>query len=259
MLYVGTAGFSYADWKGVFYPESMKAGDFLPFYAERFPCVELDYTYYRQPVPKTMASMAGRVPSGFRFTVKAHKTLTHETVDGRAAPSEVATFITGISPMAEAGKLGCVLFQFPWSFRYTPQNLQYVAGLSKMVPVAQAVVEFRNREWARDDVYDALRDSGQAFCCVDEPNLRALFPRVTLVTANPGYLRFHGRNASKWFNHKEAWERYDYLYNESELSEWIPKIRQMTAQSDDTYVLFNNCHRGQAALNAVGLQSILLE
>jgi uncharacterized protein YecE (DUF72 family) len=204
-----------------------------------------------------MAAMVSRVPSSFRFTIKAHKTLTHEIPDGSALNREVKTFTEGVMPMAESGTLGSVLFQFPWSFRYTPQNLRYVRGLSEMVPVAPAVVEFRNREWAKEEVYRALKDVGQAFCCVDEPSLRTLFPRVSLVTANPGYVRFHGRNASKWFNHKEAWERYDYLYTDDELKDWIPKIRQMEKDSSDTYVLFNNCHRGQAAVNATRLQELL--
>lgn len=258
VLYLGTAGFSYKDWKGVFYPDEMKPGDFLEYYSRFYNCVEIDYTYYRQPVPKTMEAMTKKVPPSFRFTVKAHKTLTHEIPSGSALDKEVQTFIEGVMPMAGSGTLGCVLFQFPWSFRYSSRNLDYVTGLSTMVPVAPAVVEFRNREWARDDVYRALRDAGEAFCCVDEPKLRSLFPGVVRVTANPGYLRFHGRNAAKWFDHKEAWERYDYLYSDEELKEWIPKIRQMQKDSPDTYVLFNNCHRGQAALNASRLQELLL-
>lgn len=257
MLYVGTAGFSYKDWKGVFYPEDMKPGDFLEHYSRLFPCVEIDYTYYRQPVPKTMTAMVSKVPPWFRFTVKAHKTLTHEIPVGSDLDREAKTFIQGVMPMAESGTLGSILFQFPWSFRYTTENLEYVRGLWKMIPVAPSVVEFRNREWAKDEVYRALNEAGQAFCCVDEPSLRTLFPRVSLVTANPGYVRFHGRNAAKWFNHKEAWERYDYLYTDDELKDWIPKIREMQNDSDDTYVLFNNCHRGQAALNATRLQELL--
>ncbi len=259
VLYVGTAGFSYPDWGGVFYPQGVKREGYLECYSQRFPCVELDYTYYRQPVPKTMAAMARRVPGSFRFTVKAHRTMTHEIPPGQALDKEVETFISGVMPLAEAGNLGCVLFQFPWSFRFTDANLDYVLSLKDRVPVAPPVIEFRNREWARDDVYRALREAGQAFCSVDEPNLRSLFPRIMKVTANPGYLRFHGRNAQKWFNHKEAWERYDYLYSEEELQTFIPGIRDMSSQAEDTYVLFNNCHRGQAAVNALRMQEILLE
>jgi uncharacterized protein YecE (DUF72 family) len=92
---------------------------------------------------------------------------------------------------------------------------------------------------------------------VDEPNLRGLFPRVSLVTSGVGYLRFHGRNAPKWWSHKEAWERYDYLYTDEEMKSWIPKIRAMEEEAADTYVLYNNCHRGQAAVNAVRMKELL--
>lgn len=259
LLYVGTAGFSYPDWRGVFYPNGVKREGYLEYYSQRFPCVEIDYTYYRQPVPRTMAAMAKKVPGSFRFTVKAHRTLTHEIPPGQALDNEVETFIAGVMPVAEAGKLGCVLFQFPWSFRFTKANLDYSLSLKERVPVAPPVIEFRNREWARDDVYRALRESGVAFCSVDEPDLKTLFPRILMVTANPGYLRFHGRNAKKWFNHREAWERYDYLYTEQDLQGFVSEIRRMSSQAEDTYVLFNNCHRGQAAVNALRMQEILLD
>jgi uncharacterized protein YecE (DUF72 family) len=256
-VYVGTAGFSYADWKRVFYPEDMKSREFLEYYAREFPCVEIDFTYYRQPSAATMRSMAGRVPPDFRFTVKAHRTLTHEIPESTQLEKEIDTFVQGVLPMAEAGVLGCVLYQFPWSFKYTEDNLAYVNSLGDLLPVAPAVIEFRNVSWAREDVYRSLQTSGTGFCCVDEPNLRGLFPKVSLVTSNQAYVRFHGRNAAKWWSHKEAWERYDYLYTDDELMPWIEKIRQMELRADEVYVLFNNCHRGQAALNAVRMQELL--
>jgi uncharacterized protein YecE (DUF72 family) len=256
-VYVGTAGFSYKDWRGPFYPEGMEPRQFLEYYAQKFPCVEIDFTYYRQPSAKTMGSMAGRVPPGFRFAVKAHRTITHEIPGRPELEKEMATFTEGVLPMAEAGVLACVLYQFPWSFKYTKDNLRYVNSLGKSLSVAPAVVEFRNLSWARDDVYKSLIDSGTGFCCVDEPNLRGLFPRVSLVTSNQAYVRFHGRNAAKWFNHKEAWERYDYLYTDEEMMPWVQKIRDMEAKADEVYVLFNNCHRGQAAVNAARMQALL--
>lgn len=258
MLYLGTAGFSYPDWTGAFYPEGMKSQEFLQFYAQRFNSVELDFTYYRQPVPRTMQAMAAKVPDGFRFTVKAHKTLTHEIPpSGDEQAKEVSTFSEGVAPMAESGKLGCILYQFPWGFKYSPEKLSYVVSMGDRIALAPAVVEFRNVSWARDDVYRALRDSGTGFCCVDEPSLRGLFPKVSQVTSNVGYLRFHGRNAAKWWSHKEAWERYDYLYTDDEMKPWIPKIRSMEDEADDTYVLYNNCHRGQAAVNATRMKELL--
>ncbi len=259
MLYVGTAGFSYADWKGVFYPQEMKQQQYLEYYCRRFPCVELDYTYYRQPVAKNMKAMAEKVHSGFRFTVKAHKTLTHEIPPAHLLVEEMDTFKSGVEPLSEAGNLGCILFQFPWSYRYSRANLDYVLSLKTKMPLAPPVVEFRNREWARDDVFRGLKDEGIAFCVVDEPDLKTLFPRIMRVTSNPAYIRFHGRNAKQWFDHTHAWERYDYLYSEIELRSWLPNIRKMSEAAEDTYVLFNNCHAGKAATNALGMQNLLLE
>jgi len=257
VLYVGTAGFSYSDWRGVFYPESMKPGDFLAYYSERFPCVELDFTYYRQPSAQSMQKMASRVPDEFRFTVKAHKTMTHEIPPREDIDLEFDTFKQGVLPMTDSGKLGCVLFQFPWSFKPSMPNLQYVLSLKERVPYAEIVVEFRNSLWANGDTYRSLSDEKIGFCCVDEPDLRGLFPRVSLVTSGTGYLRFHGRNKEKWFNHKEAWERYDYLYSDDELKSWLSSIVEMDRKTQDMYVVFNNCHRGQAALNATRMKEIL--
>lgn len=257
MLYVGTAGFSYSDWRGVFYPEGMKSSDFLRFYSERFPCVELDFTYYRQPVPQAMRVMASKVPASFKFTVKAHRTLTHEIPSENHLTHEFETFRQGVLPMGESGKLGCILFQFPWSFKPSSRNSDYVLSLADRVAYADVVVEFRNNLWAKDEIYGLLRQNGIGFCCVDEPALKGLFPPVSLVTSKLGYLRFHGRNAAKWFKHKEAWERYDYLYNNEELNHWLPQIQQMAGQSQDMYVLFNNCHQGQAAVNAKQMQELL--
>lgn len=258
VLYVGTAGFSYPDWVGVLYPERMKSQDFLKFYAGKFNCVELDFTYYRQPVPRTMQAMAGKVPPDFRFTVKSYKTITHDIpASTEEQAKEMATFAEGVAPMADSGTLGCILYQFPWGFKYSPENLAYVASLRDRINLAPAVVEFRNAVWARDEVYQTLRDSGTGFCCVDEPNLLGLFPKISAVTSNVGYVRFHGRNAAKWWSHKEAWERYDYLYADEEMNSWIPKIRAMEEEADDTYVLYNNCHRGQAAVNATRMKELL--
>lgn len=259
MLYIGTSGYSYADWRGVFYPQTMKQSEFLSYYSERFDCVELNFTYYRQPAAHSIETMAAKVPDSFRFTVKAHRTMTHEIPQEALVASEFEQFRQGILPMAQSGKLGCVLFQFPWSFRPSKVNYDYVLSLPDRLDYAKIVVEFRNNAWARDEVYEYLRERGIGSCCVDEPELRGLFPRLAVVTSGVSYVRFHGRNAAKWFNHKQAWERYDYLYSQDELAQWVPEVLQMAEASEDTYVLFNNCHQGQAAINAAQMQQLLLQ
>jgi len=257
VLYVGTAGFSYADWRGVFYPENIKSEDFLTYYSEHFPFVELDYTYYRQPSASSMQKMAAKVPDNFKFTVKAHRTMTHEIPSREDIDLEFDVFKQGILPMRDSGKLACVLFQFPWSFKPSTSNVQYVLSLKERMPYSEVVVEFRNSLWASQDTCKYLSGKGIGFCCMDEPDLRGLFPRVSWVTSEIGYLRFHGRNKEKWFNHKETTERYDYLYSDDELKSWLPGILEMVEKSKDMYVVFNNCHRGQAATNALRMKEML--
>ena len=258
MILVGTAGFSYPDWRGVFYPEGMHERDFLTHYSKQFPFVELDFTYYAQPRARTLAAMAKKVPEGFKFTVKAHKSLTHEISEGQETNKEFETFLEGISPLVQSGRLGCVLAQFPWSFKPSPENREYLGSLKQRLAGLPTVVEFRNRAWAQEDTFELLRQCGLGFCCVDEPRLPSLFPPVAVATGPTGYVRFHGRNAEKWFKHEQAWERYDYMYSEQELLEWVPRLRDMETKTEETYVAYNNCHRGQAALNARMLQELLL-
>ncbi|MGE5587064.1 MAG: DUF72 domain-containing protein [Clostridia bacterium] len=264
MVLVGTAGFSYRDWKGVFYPEGIKDGEMLGFYAGLFPCVELDFTYYQMPSVRTMEGLARKVPGGFEFCVKAYKGMTHELKGAEGGPdggegndSVFRAFAEAIKPMTSRGSLGCVLAQFPWGFKRTQENVDYVRRLKGRLKDASVVVEFRNREWVRPDTFELLRSEGLGFCCVDEPRLRGLVPPVAEVTSDTAYVRFHGRNAEKWWKHDQAWERYNYLYSEAELAEWVPKIKALDARAAKTYVLFNNCHAGQAAENARMLQSMM--
>lgn len=257
MILVGTAGYSYPDWRGHFYPDGMAPRDMLSFYARRFPAVELDFTYYRLPTATTLAAMERKTPAGFKFTVKLHQSLTRQVP---ATAAELAdnerAFLSALAPLTDSGKLGCLLAQFPFSFRATDANRDYLRGLSERL-AQPLVVEFRNREWATVETEALLRGINAGYCCVDEPDLPGLMPRTSVATGQLAYLRFHGRNAAKWWRHEQAWERYDYLYSESELAEWLPGIGDLDASADVTYVMFNNCHAGQAARNATVLQELL--
>ncbi len=263
MVLIGTAGFSYKDWKGPFYPEEIRDQDMLPFYARHFPCVELDFTYYQMPGVRTMEGLARKVPEGFEFCVKANSAMTHELTPGAdgAVPEVDAgvfrKFSEALAPMTSRGSLGCVLAQFPWSFRKTPGNAAYLERFRDLLPGMRIVVEFRNREWVTPEGFELLRSLGLGFCCVDEPRLRSLVPPVARTTSDIAYVRFHGRNAARWWKHDHAWERYDYLYSQAELEEWVPRIKALDAEVLKTYVVFNNCHAGQAAENARMLQHIL--
>jgi uncharacterized protein YecE (DUF72 family) len=119
------------------------------------------------------------------------------------------------------------------------------------------VVEFRQREWIVPQVGNLLRELGLGYCCVDEPRLPGLVPPIARATSDIGYVRFHGRNRAKWWEHDEAWERYDYAYSRDELEPWADKIRSLAEQTRETFVLANNHWQGQAVDTARQLRMLL--
>lgn len=255
-VYVGTAGFSYSDWKGPFYPPDLKQRRMLEEYARHFPVVEINSSYYAVPTPEVMLAMARRTPVDFQFTVKANREMTHEiTPDSKKVFEE---FKGAIRPLADHGKLGCVLAQFPWGFKNTPHNREYLEALAGHMEGIDTVVEFRNSGWECDETYELLRRAGLGYCCVDEPRLKGLVSSRVEVTSSTGYARFHGRNFETWWDSgRESWERYDYLYTDAELSEWVTKVQSMAESSDRTYIIFNNHYKGQAPTNARTFEQLL--
>ncbi|MGQ9584835.1 MAG: DUF72 domain-containing protein [Anaerolineae bacterium] len=254
MIYVGTSGYSYDDWIGPFYPPNLPQKEWLGFYAREFQTTELNVTYYRQPTRPMMERIAEKVPGGFRFTVKLNQKLTHER---EATREDFQTFREGIEPLLEAGKLGCILAQFPWSFRPGAESWAYLQRLREELEDLPAVVEFRNAGWVQDETFEFLRREQLGFCSVDQPRLKGLMPPVAVATGPVAYVRFHGRNAAKWWQHEQAWERYDYTYSEPELLEWIPKIRRLDQEAQETYIFANNHWQGQAVSAARQLKLLL--
>jgi len=254
MIRIGTSGFSYKDWVGHFYPVGTVDRDRLRVYAEHFDAVEVNSSYYRIGHPRIYSPMAKKVPAGFEFVVKANQAMTHERELNREVFRE---FCESVGPLLDEGKFGCVLAQFPWSFKRTPENEAYLRTFRERIEPLPTVIEFRNLEWCEPDVFEVLRELGFGFCCVDEPRLKGLMPPVVTATSPLGYVRFHGRNAQKWWKQTEAWERYDYQYNEEELKEWVPKIESVAEETEKEYVFFNNHYQGQAATNAQMLLDLL--
>lgn len=251
---VGTSGFSYPEWRGPFYPEKLPQQQMLEFYTRHFPAVEINSTYYHVPPARNMAAMARRAEGRLEFAVKAHQDMTHD----RDKYADVfPLFRDAITPLREAGVLGCVLVQFPFSFKATPQNAEFLRRMAGDLASDPMVVEFRHRSWTTAETFDFLRELGVAYCCVDEPRLPNLPPPVVRATASIAYVRFHGRNQKTWWTHGEAWERYDYLYSEAELREWVPKIRSLAEATKKCYAFFNNHARGQAVTNAQMLLQLL--
>jgi uncharacterized protein YecE (DUF72 family) len=254
MIRVGTSGFSYDDWVGRVYPAGLPGRDMLPYYASQFDTVELNVTYYRVPGHNTVQGWARRTPDDFLFAVKAYGGITHERTD-----PDFAGFTESLRPLTEAGKLGCILAQFPNSFGLSPQNRDYLKTAREGFGDLPVVVEFRNAAWVTEPTFELLRSLNLGFCCVDEPRLRGLMPPVARATGPVAYLRFHGRNAARWYAHEAAWQRYDYTYTADELREWTPRLRQLDAAAPITLVYFNNHYEGQAVRGARDLQQLLLE
>jgi uncharacterized protein YecE (DUF72 family) len=254
-VYVGTAGFSYPDWKGNFYPRDIGQSAMLEDYSLHFPVVEINSTYYAIPDPRRMNSMARRTPPWFLFNVKANREMTHDISNGDGAFTD---FRKAIRPLQDHGKLGCVLAQFPWGFKSTAQNAGYLEKLAGRLEGIETVVEFRNAGWENDETLDLLSSLGLGYCCVDEPRLRGLPSARVVMTSRTAYLRMHGRNAENWWAEgRQSWERYDYLYSEEELAEWLPGVEKMSDSSDRVYVIFNNHYKGQAPTNAHTFEQML--
>ncbi|MDD5132570.1 MAG: DUF72 domain-containing protein [bacterium] len=261
MIKIGTSGYSFADWQGKIYPRSLAPVNRLSYYEQElgFNAVELNFTYYRQPVAKVITSMVRKTRRDFQFTVKANKGMTHDlkTEDGRPVNNQdiFKGFLAGIEPLVVNNQLGAVLAQFPVMFNDSEENRNYLVRFKERMGQIPVIVEFRNNSWEKPDTYQFLKSNSLGLCSVDEPKLPRLMPMVTEVTGDTGYFRFHGRNPH-WFNTTVA-ERYNYLYNKEELEEFVPKIRQVSAKTKTTYLFFNNCHGGKAVKNALQLMELL--
>ena len=252
---IGTSGYSYKDWVGPFYPPGTAQGEYLSFYANEFRTTELNFTFYRLPDSKTLARIMAKVGPGFLFAVKATRTLTHELADDLQA--EANQFVQAVEPMAAAGELGCVLVQFPYAFKDTPGSRDHLKRLRESLGDLPVAVEFRHDSWVTDETFDFLRRHRLSYCCVDQPRLKGLLPPIAVATAPVAYVRFHGRNAATWWQHEEAWQRYDYTYSRDELAEWIPKIRALAEESESVLVYTNNHWQGQAVDAARQLREML--
>jgi uncharacterized protein YecE (DUF72 family) len=252
MIRLGTSGFSYDDWIGEVYPEDLPRWQWLSYYASSFNTVELNVTYYRIPEARIIRGWVDRTPEDFLFTIKAHRSLTHE----RKKP-DFQHFSESIEILQTAGKLACILAQFPHSFHPNPNNREYLSRLAEGLEGYPVVVEFRGSDWVNEETFDQLRDLNLGFCCVDEPRLRGLMPPMAVVTGPLAYVRFHGRNEEKWWQHDFGWERYDYTYSEEELKEWVPRIRELNEQAPLTLVYANNHYKGQSVDTLNKLQRML--
>jgi len=243
VIYLGTSGFSYDDWVGTFYPVGLPKWEWLTYYAREFNACEVNSTFYALPKPSSLKAMTEKTGEDFLFSIKANQQMTHQREDNA---SVFEAFCQVLEPVITAGKLGCILAQFPYSFRFNRRNWDYLGLLKERLGELPVVIELRNASWLRNEVFNWLHQLDLGFCCVDEPQLPNLLPPLAEATSKIGYVRFHGRNSDKWWQHEQAYERYDYSYTPEELGEWVPKIRKLANVAEKTFIFANNHWRGQS-------------
>jgi uncharacterized protein YecE (DUF72 family) len=290
---IGTCSFADEALVKAWYPKEVKTGEQrLRWYAERFDTVEIDSTYYRMPDAKTVAQWAERVPDGFVFHMKAFAPMTRHPVRLEVLPEELRggvepdargrvdrmprdvraevfrLFRDALEPMREAGKLRGILLQLAPYVVYRDHSLEYLEWARGQLPGHDLLVEFRHRSWLDDDNRAAtlafLEQHGLSLVVVDAPRSEArnLIPTVVATTSPTAYVRFHGRNAATWNKRGgSAADRFDYVYPETELAEWVEPMRELAGEAEQVFALFNtNARSGGVAQgpdNAQRLAAVL--
>ncbi|MHB0977487.1 MAG: DUF72 domain-containing protein [Candidatus Aquicultorales bacterium] len=286
-MYVGTCGFTEKALDGAFYPAGLKPNERITWYADRFSAVEIDSSYYGLPSERNSALYVERTPDDFIFNFKAFALMTGHPVEvsrlgkalsaylpedfeeprvGNPFPGMLEAafemFVSALSPLAAAGKLGAILFQFPPWFACTPENKKKIERCRELMPDYDMAVEFRHGSWVaertRKDTLRLLEADRMAYVCVDEPRVKDAVPPVVEVTAPFSYVRFHGRNSEAWTKRgASVSERFRYLYGTQELFEWVPRVRSIAERTDRAFLMFNNCFNTYAIRNAQEMAEML--
>ncbi len=268
---IGTCSFADEALVSTWYPRGIRSGEQrLRYYAEQFDTVEIDSTFYRLPEAHTVAKWAERTPDGFTFHVKAFAPMTRHGVKLEQLPPELREgveptargrverlprdvrrevfrlFREALEPMRRAGKLGGVLVQYAPYVVFRPEALAELEWMQEQLPDDELMVEFRHRSWLDDDhradTLAFLERRRLTNVIVDAPRSEArnLVPTVIAVTSRTAYVRMHGRNARTWnIRGGTAADRFDYLYSEDELREWVQPLRELAADAKKVFVLFN--------------------
>ena len=270
-ILIGTSGYDYPEWKGVFYPLDLKRADFLKYYASQFNALELNNTFYNMPTAERLLSYYERSEGKLKFSIKANRLLTHEIAFNWQTVA--ADLKLALTPLLNKDCLSALLFQFPESFHYSNNNRVYLAKVIQAFDGFPVVIEFRHRDWIRESVFDGLekRKTGIVFCdmpmCVSTnvnnfykangplagrmPQLKNLPDGTLLKTpfiGNTAYIRLHGRNSSSG---------YCYDYSDEELKSFVPIINAAVQEGKKVQIYFNNHPSGSGAKNALYLKSIL--
>ncbi len=259
MIRFGVAGWDYKDWWGPVYPATRPQGfDPLAYLARYFDTIEINSTFYRPPTRKSATSWARRVEHNerFTFTAKLWRRFTHER-DQAWTRDEVAAVRDGLAPLRDAGTLGCLLIQFPWSFKRDARSREWLEDVVRAFDEFPLAVEVRHSSWNVPEFYSGLGERGIGAVNIDQPIYAKSIEPDAQVTSPVGYVRLHGRNYENWFrDNAESHERYDYLYTKTELESWMDRIHEVAKRARDTYVITNNHFVGQAPANAAMLKKM---
>ena len=259
-LRIGPAGWSYPDWSGFVYPpHRSKSFHEATFLAEFFDTIEINTSFYQPISPNHAAAWIERVAANpaFLFTAKLWQRFTHEPSATAEAERNVRA---GFDVLREAGKLGAVLLQFPFSFHKSPETVAHLSALLKRFADYPLVVELRHSSWQTQATLDLLREHDAGFCNIDQPIIGNSVTPTAQSTSPTGYVRFHGRRYDTWFSDDPklpAHERYNYLYSLDELNPWVARIQEVQKHTRNVFVVTNNHYQGKAVVNALQLLSIL--
>lgn len=261
MIRCGPAGWDYGDWAGIVYPEPRPKGfDSLGFIARYFDTVEVNSTFYGPQPARVAEGWARRVSHNpeFRFTAKLWRRFTHQRSSAWTA-AEVAEARATPEALGEAGRFGALLVQFPWSFRRTEENREWLRDIVSTFGDLPLAVEVRHESWNDPAFFADLAEQGVCFVNIDQPQYSDSIAPSARATAPVGYVRVHGRNYRDWWRHDKPHERYDYLYSAEELEPWAGRAREVDADETtrETYVVTNNHYQGKAVANALMLRSML--
>jgi uncharacterized protein YecE (DUF72 family) len=277
-LRIGTSGWNYpagrGTWNGIFYPAAPKGRrgkgearpklDELAYYAEHFETVEVNTTFYGQPKAAVAHTWADRTPSGFEFSLKLYRGLTHADKPGvpRLDLEAIDEYRRGVEPLARAGKIGALLAQFPPSFKQNAESQGYLDALLHGFRDYPMAVELRHRSWSDhfSTTLSLLNAHNAALTQIDEPKFKVSIRQNQLPNISGFYyMRLHGRNADQWWKHDKSEDRYNYLYSADELKPFSDTADAARRLVKKFYLYFNNHFASKAVVNAVMIKHQLGE
>ncbi len=262
ILRCGPSGWEYPHWAAAVYPRPTPRGfHALSFLAERFDTVEIAATFHGCVKPEIAHLWLRKVQANpaFQFTAKLWRRFTHDRI---LEPKEAEQFVQGLQPLRAAGRMGALLMQFPWSFRFTAENREYLIRLRRVFHQFPLVAEMRHDSWISEDALGTFIDYHISFCNIDQPAFARATPPTSYLTTGVGYVRLHGRTlapATRTDGPPERTARTDYLYSPEELVEWSERVRHIMAHAESVFVITTNDAGGRSVVNALQLRSLLEE